>query len=50
MGDSEVVLTGGAENMSITPHTVRGIRFGVRLGQEIQVDFLGFNIFDHAMT
>lgn len=38
MGDSEVVLTGGAENMSLSPHTIRGIRFGVRLGQEIQLE------------
>lgn len=50
MGDSEVVLTGGAENMSLSPHTVRGIRFGVRLGQEIQVDFGEINRFDHALA
>jgi acetyl-CoA acyltransferase 2 len=35
VGDSEVVLTGGAENMSLSPHAVRGIRFGVRLGQDV---------------
>ncbi|XP_039278102.1 3-ketoacyl-CoA thiolase, mitochondrial [Nilaparvata lugens] len=27
-GDSEVVLTGGVDNMSQAPHTVRGLRFG----------------------
>ena len=37
VGDSEVVLTGGAENMSLSPHAVRGIRFGVRLGQDVVV-------------
>ena len=31
-GDSEVVLTGGAENMSQSPHTLRGARFGIKLG------------------
>jgi acetyl-CoA acyltransferase 2 len=31
-GDSAVVLTGGVDNMSQSPHIVRGIRFGVPLG------------------
>jgi len=35
LGDAKIVLTGGAENMSLSPHAVRGIRFGVRLGQDI---------------
>jgi len=30
-GDSNVVLTGGAENMSQSPYMVRGIRFGMKL-------------------
>ena len=30
LGDSEVVLTGGAENLSQAPHVLRGIRFGIR--------------------
>lgn len=32
LGESEVVLTGGAESMSLAPHTAN-IRFGVPLGQ-----------------
>jgi acetyl-CoA acyltransferase 2 len=32
LGDAEVVLTGGTENMSQAPFTARGIRFGVRFG------------------
>jgi acetyl-CoA acyltransferase 2 len=32
MGDSQVVLTGGSENMSQSPFCVRNIRFGTRLG------------------
>lgn len=39
LGESEIVLTGGAENMSLSPHAVRGIRFGVKLGQDIAVCF-----------
>ncbi|MCA9700048.1 MAG: acetyl-CoA C-acyltransferase, partial [Myxococcales bacterium] len=33
LGDAEVVLTGGTENMSQAPHAVRGLRKGARLGQ-----------------
>jgi len=36
--DSEIVLTGGAENMSLSPHAVRGIRFGVRLGLDVVME------------
>ncbi|CAH1979693.1 unnamed protein product [Acanthoscelides obtectus] len=31
-GSASIVLTGGVDNMSATPHTVRNIRFGVPLG------------------
>jgi len=34
LGDSEVVLTGGAENLSQAPHVLRGIRFGIPLGSD----------------
>jgi acetyl-CoA acyltransferase 2 len=36
--ESEIVLTGGAENMSLAPHSVRGIRFGVKLGQDVVLE------------
>ncbi|XP_076257930.1 yippee interacting protein 2 [Rhynchophorus ferrugineus] len=32
-GFSQIVLTGGTENMSAYPHVLRGLRFGVPLGQ-----------------
>jgi len=32
LGDSNVVLAGGAESMSQAPHVVRGARWGLRLG------------------
>ncbi len=32
LGESNVVLAGGAESMSQAPHVVRGARWGVRLG------------------
>src|ERR1043165_574953 len=31
-GDAEVVVAGGAENMSMLPHSLRGARSGYRLG------------------
>lgn len=35
MGDSKVVLCGGAESMSLAPFSTRGNRFGMRLGQDM---------------
>jgi len=50
LGESSVVLTGGAENMSLSPHAVRGIRFGVRLGQDIALeDTLWAGLTDHQI-
>jgi acetyl-CoA acetyltransferase len=37
-GDSNVVLTGGAENMSQSPFVVRDTRFGTVLGTPIQFE------------
>lgn len=34
---SEVVLCGGAENMSQAPYTVRNVRFGTALGVDLKV-------------
>jgi acetyl-CoA acetyltransferase family protein len=33
LGESSLVLTGGAESMSQAPHVIRGLRSGLRLGQ-----------------
>jgi acetyl-CoA acyltransferase 2 len=38
VGDSEVVLTGGTDNMSACPYAVRDIRFGTRLGQDPKLE------------
>ncbi len=38
MGDADVVLTGGSDNMSACPYAVRGIRFGTKLGQDPQME------------
>jgi acetyl-CoA acyltransferase 2 len=32
LGDAEIVLVGGTENMSQAPHATRGLRWGTRLG------------------
>jgi acetyl-CoA C-acetyltransferase len=37
-GDSEIVIAGGQENMSLAPHAVAGIRDGVRMGDTRIVD------------
>src|SRR5690625_1531378 len=37
LGEGRVALTGGTENMTITPHVIRGSRFGTKLGSP-QVD------------
>lgn len=34
LGDAEIVLVGGTENMSLAPHAVRGIRWGTKFGQD----------------
>ena len=33
LGEADIVLTGGMENMSQAPHVIRGLRSGLRLGQ-----------------
>lgn len=33
-GESKIVLTGGAENMSQAPFVVRNVRYGTTLGQK----------------
>lgn len=38
VGDAEVVLTGGSDNMSAAPYAVRDIRFGTRLGQDPKLE------------
>jgi acetyl-CoA acyltransferase 2 len=38
VGDSDVVLTGGAENMSQSPFVLRDTRFGTVLGTALQLE------------
>jgi len=40
LGEAEVVLAGGMENMSQTPHVIRGARWGLSLGQAPMEDAL----------
>src|ERR1700736_3633136 len=40
LGEASVVLAGGMESMSQAPHVVRGIRWGLRLGQGKLEDWL----------
>ncbi|XP_010216061.1 PREDICTED: 3-ketoacyl-CoA thiolase, mitochondrial [Tinamus guttatus] len=38
LNDSEVVLCGGAENMSQSPYAVRNVRFGTKLGVDMKME------------
>lgn len=46
LGEGRVALTGGAENMSITPHVLRGSRFGMKLGSPKVDDMLWAGLTD----
>ncbi len=47
LGDAEIVLTGGTENMSQAPHAARGIRFGTKLGKSPELeDTLWSSLYD----
>ncbi|KAI3620715.1 hypothetical protein CBS9595_002682 [Malassezia furfur] len=49
-GDAEVVLTGGTENMSMSPYTLHGVRFGnTRYGMDLKlVDSLASALVDQV--
>ncbi|WFC94857.1 acetyl-CoA C-acyltransferase [Malassezia brasiliensis] len=49
-GDAEVVLTGGTENMSMSPYTLHGVRFGnTRYGVDLKlVDSLASALVDQV--
>ncbi|XP_029642387.1 3-ketoacyl-CoA thiolase, mitochondrial isoform X1 [Octopus sinensis] len=38
LGDSDIVLCGGADNMSMTPYSVRNARFGTTLGIDLKME------------
>lgn len=38
LGDAEMCLVGGAENMSQMPYVVRGVRWGIRLGRSPELE------------
>ena len=40
LGEASMVLAGGAENMTQSPHTIRGARFGYKLGGTEMNDYL----------
>jgi acetyl-CoA acyltransferase 2 len=46
MGEAQVALAGGAENMSQIPFVVRGARWGLFLGQEPMKDYLWESLYD----
>lgn len=38
VGDANIVLTGGTENMSQAPYTARNMRWGTKLGQDVTLE------------
>ena len=46
LGQAEFVLAGGAENMSMTPHQIRGARWGLPLGDQPLEDYLWVALID----
>jgi len=46
LGEADIVLTGGMENMSQAPHVIRGLRAGLKLGQGQLEDFLWEGLVD----
>ena len=43
LGDSQVVVTGGAENMSNAPYALYDSRFGIKLGTDPVVSMESIN-------
>src|SRR5438093_5690120 len=46
LGQAEFVLAGGAENMSMAPHMIRGARWGLPLGEQKLEDYLWVALVD----
>ncbi|WP_332632359.1 acetyl-CoA C-acetyltransferase [Halalkalibacter flavus] len=46
IGESQVALAGGAENLSQVPHVIRGARWGLGLGQTGAEDWLWDSFYD----
>ena len=46
LGEADVVLAGGTENMTQAPHVIRGLRSGLRLGQGKLEDSLWESLLD----
>jgi acetyl-CoA C-acetyltransferase len=38
LGEAQIALAGGAENMTQSPHVLRGARFGYKFGQDIHLE------------
>ena len=38
LGESNIVIAGGAENMSQSPYALRNVRWGTKLGQDLKLE------------
>lgn len=46
VGDSQIALVGGVENMSLSPYVLRGVRGGLRMGNAPISDMMTDSLFD----
>ncbi|ALS21828.1 MULTISPECIES: acetyl-CoA C-acetyltransferase [Paenibacillus] len=46
LGEADLALAGGAENMSQVPHVIRGARWGIPLGKAPMEDYLWETLYD----
>ncbi len=46
LGEAEFVLAGGAESMSMAPHSSWGLRWGSKLKDDVMVDLLWASLYD----
>lgn len=40
LDDAQISVAAGAENMSMAPYIIRGVRFGTKLGVDLKVRFV----------
>jgi len=45
-GDTRIALVGGVENMSLSPYVLRGVRWGLKMGNSVASDMMMESLYD----
>ena len=45
-GDTKIALAGGVENMSLSPYVLRGVRWGLKMGNSVASDMMMESLYD----